>query len=84
MQHAQANHVTVDLDESPGRLQLSVRDDGRGFDADEAPPAGHLGLVGMQERARWIGAALTIDSVPGMGTTVSVLWHGPAPSPTGV
>jgi signal transduction histidine kinase len=85
LQHAQAHHVTLDLDESPGRVQLSLRDDGRGFDGAAPPPLGHLGLVGMQERARWIGAALTIDSLPGLGTTVTVLWHAqptPPPLPT--
>jgi signal transduction histidine kinase len=33
-----------------------------------------LGLVGMQERARWIGAELVVSSVPGAGTTVDVEW----------
>lgn len=85
LQHAQARQVTLDLDEAPGRLQLAVRDDGRGFDSALPPPAGHLGLVGMQERARWIGAELTIESVPGMGTTASLLWRAAAPpTPTSV
>lgn len=84
MQHASARNVTVDLDESKGQLRLSVRDDGVGFDSAAAPPAGHLGLLGMQERAQWIGATLTVDSAPGMGTTVQVLWADTARTPTPV
>ena len=77
MRHAQPQHVTVDLDVKPDRIRLAVRDDGSGFDSAAPPPAGHLGLVGMQERARWIGLKLAIDSVRGEGTTVSVEWQRP-------
>jgi signal transduction histidine kinase len=38
----------------------------------------HFGLVGMQERVDLIGGELAIDSVPGQGTTVCVVWrHDP-------
>jgi PAS domain S-box-containing protein len=73
--HAQAEHISVELDESAAAIELTVRDDGRGFDHRAAPPAGHLGLVGMHERARWIGARLVIHSQAGAGTTVQVQWR---------
>jgi PAS domain S-box-containing protein len=76
--HAQAQLVTIGFDEDSERILLSVRDDGGGFDSEAAPPIGHLGLVGMQERARWIGAEFKIDSVLGAGTTVRVEWRRPA------
>ncbi len=64
----------------PAALRLTVRDDGRGFDAsappeerDTADGRGHFGLVGMHERARLIGARLTIASEPDRGTTVLVV-----------
>lgn len=75
MRHAKPQHVTVSLDENAERIRLTVRDDGCGFDSSAPPPPGHLGLVGMQERARWIGLQLSIESVPGEGTTVSVEWR---------
>jgi signal transduction histidine kinase len=49
---------------------VTVRDDGAGFDPD-AGHAGHLGLSTMAERAKIIGAGLTITSTPGVGTTVT-------------
>jgi signal transduction histidine kinase len=52
-------------------LRLTVEDDGIGFDPD-AVPRGHLGLVGMQQRAERIGAELEIGSRPGRGTRVRV------------
>ena len=75
MRHAQPQRVTVDLDATPERIRLAVRDDGCGFDSAAPPPPGHLGLVGMQERASWIGLVLSIASVRGEGTTVSAEWH---------
>jgi signal transduction histidine kinase len=51
-------------------VELSVRDDGRGFD----PNAEHdsLGLSGMAERARLLGGKLDIDSRPGSGTALTL------------
>jgi signal transduction histidine kinase len=54
-------------------LNLSIRDDGRGFDPAKISHE-RLGLGIMQERAQAIGALLTIESQPGQGTLVSVLW----------
>jgi two-component system sensor histidine kinase UhpB len=51
-----------------GRVTLTVRDSGRGFDL--ATHARGTGLRGMRERAMLIGAALEVESRPGHGTTV--------------
>ncbi len=53
---------------------LSIMDNGRGFDLAQAPHH-RLGLGIMQERADAIGANLFIDSQPGEGTQVSVMWE---------
>jgi ligand-binding sensor domain-containing protein/anti-sigma regulatory factor (Ser/Thr protein kinase) len=73
LRHAQAAHVEVYLVEQSDRVQLRVRDDGRGFDPRAAAKAGtgHFGLVGMRERAASIGSFL-LESRPGHGTTVEV------------
>ena len=52
---------------------LAIRDDGRGFDPAQVPH-NRLGLGIMQERAQAIGASLAIESQPGQGTQVTVLW----------
>ena len=80
VKHAQASQADVDLrcTSSPGkvRAELTIRDDGLGFDPDSVA-GDHLGLGIMQERAESIGAQIEIDSKPGGGTQVKVVWTGP-------
>ena len=68
VQHADASNVEVDLTSNGNGLELSVRDDGRGFDPD-APRSG-VGLIGLAERARMVGAQFEIESSPGRGTAL--------------
>jgi signal transduction histidine kinase len=74
IRHAQARRVWVDLRCLAGRLVLTVRDDGRGFDVaaalEEAARGESLGLLGMQERAQLAGGAMTITPGEGAGTIV--------------
>lgn len=77
VQHADAQTVQVCLQSETGAaLELTVTDDGQGFDVPEDLDAnaadGHYGLLGMKERTKSIGATLNVDSQPGKGTTVSV------------
>jgi two-component system sensor histidine kinase UhpB len=64
--HAGASLVEVDLNAAGAGLQLTVRDDGRGFETHRTGDG--LGLGGMAERARLVGGELTIESRPGSGT----------------
>ncbi len=71
--HARASTVSVLLEQSPDHIRVIVEDDGCGFD----PQTGrgethHLGLYGMQERAELLGGTLTIESTPGLGTSIFV------------
>jgi len=70
--HAGAHHLFVQLEYGPEKIALEVRDDGRGFAANEKlePKPGHYGLTGMRERAAAIGGTLEVTSEPGAGTTV--------------
>ena len=76
--HADARHVSIRtyVDDTPGDdWVLEIRDDGRGFDAAQAGPAGtgrSFGLRFMRERAELIGARLEVESAPAAGTTVYV------------
>lgn len=69
--HAQASRVGVALSVRRGQLQLSIEDDGAGFDLD-ATPRGRLGLVGMGERVAALQGCFEVESAPGAGTTVLV------------
>jgi signal transduction histidine kinase len=72
--HADASHVLVRLEQQRlGRLVLQVNDDGRGFtaaNADSSRSEGHLGLQLLYDLANDVGADLTIDSTPGVGTNL--------------
>jgi nitrate/nitrite-specific signal transduction histidine kinase len=77
--HAASSQATVALRRGPfgpagGKaVELSIADDGCGFDVKDIPPD-HLGVGIMRERAETIGAKLAIESQVGQGTKVTVLW----------
>jgi len=68
--HAGATEVSVTVVEFADRVRILVEDDGAGFDVTARAPRGHLGLDGMDERARLIDGVLEVTSTPGEGTTV--------------
>lgn len=74
VRHANAGRVGVELSNGGDYLQLIVRDDGVGFDVEEAlaraTGGGSLGLIGMQERVQLSGGILEIESVPAHGTEI--------------
>jgi signal transduction histidine kinase len=73
LRHAAAGRLELRLEEGEGRLVLTVRDDGSGFDPGAAAHRSRrLGLTSMEERATALGGTLTIDSAPGEGTTISL------------
>ena len=76
VKHASAGQVQVSLRPADGKaaVELCIRDDGRGFDLSSVP-SDHLGLGIMRERADAIGARLDIQSEPGNGTQVKVVWQ---------
>lgn len=72
VKHAAATRIDIDITFAKQRVELRVRDDGRGFDAESLPPptSGHFGLFGMRERADKLNAELLIRSRPGGGTEI--------------
>jgi PAS domain S-box-containing protein len=70
--HSEATVLTVTVNEAAGELVGVVADNGVGFDANGADPAGglHMGMHAMQERIRVAGGQLDVSSRPGEGTTV--------------
>jgi signal transduction histidine kinase len=76
-QHAAAERVFVTIRLEESRVELTVEDDGRGFDPESLRASVRdgqrgLGILGMEERARLLGGALELASAPGEGTTVVV------------
>jgi PAS domain S-box-containing protein len=70
VRHARATRVTARLEREADALILEVRDNGRGFDPEEASSRRSLGLVGMQERALLLNGDFKIDGACGVGTTI--------------
>ncbi len=69
LQHAHARSHEVIVEYGAGALVLTVRDDGRGFDAGAPEKPGHWGLRGIAERARLIHADVRLETALGAGTT---------------
>jgi PAS domain S-box-containing protein len=76
IKHAEATTIDIMLVGQPDRVELHIRDDGRGFDP-QAIPEGHLGISIMRERAAKIDASVQIESKPGHGTEVTAIWSAP-------
>jgi signal transduction histidine kinase len=72
VKHGRARLVDIELRYTPTIVRLTITDDGKGFDAEQANRAGHFGILDMRERAQSMGSQLNIRSDPAHGTTVSV------------
>jgi two-component system sensor histidine kinase UhpB len=72
LRHARARNLWVRLFTAGGRLAISVRDDGQGFDIDSVRErslsGASLGLIGMEERMALAGGSFELRSAPGQGT----------------
>jgi signal transduction histidine kinase len=69
IRHARATQMEIKLGYESKTLVMEVQDDGVGFPAESVEG---LGIRGMRRRAAKIGAQISIASVPGRGTTVSI------------
>jgi PAS domain S-box-containing protein len=71
--HSGAREARVELSQNRNRLQLTVTDFGRGFDATQELAADNgLGLISVRERVRMIGGEIEIDSAPSKGAKIRV------------
>jgi signal transduction histidine kinase len=70
--HAQASDLFLSLQQVDDAIILQIQDNGVGFEGEGVAENGRYGLLGLQERADLIGAALTIHSVPDEGTLIQL------------
>jgi signal transduction histidine kinase len=73
--HANATSASVRLEKYPAQIRLTIKDDGRGFDLEEAlrgKGRTGWGLLGIQERTRLLGGQYEIHSEPQRGTRIQV------------
>jgi len=74
--HAEASSVEVVLEFTKDKIRAIVIDNGKGFELPKILKRisrdGKLGLIGMEERARLLGATITINSELGQGSSITV------------
>ena len=70
--HANATRVKVSLKEKAGKLEMKVRDDGKGITEKQISDPKSFGLMGIRERANFWGGEVTINGIRDKGTTVTV------------
>lgn len=75
--HARASSVRVAIASADGRVQVTVEDDGRGFDPDALPlpdgTSGGFGLFSLRERLQGLGGSLEVLSAPGRGCRLAMV-----------
>ncbi len=80
--HSRASAAWVELDQVGDQLEMTIRDNGCGFDPSQVPQADpdghHVGLRSMRERAEFSGGLFAVESHLGRGTLVRVRWPAPA------
>jgi len=84
--HAEATTVAISLKQEQNKLHLKVKDNGKGIAQEALSGSASLGILGMRERARFLGGQFAISGLPKKGTTVEATIplgedaHGPAPT----
>ncbi|MCP4289101.1 MAG: hypothetical protein GY792_32555 [Gammaproteobacteria bacterium] len=73
VRHAEAKTLWVTMICSPEQIQLTIRDNGQGFDPSQTIPTDRYGIAGMEERTSVIGGTLQMESSHGEGTTVQLV-----------
>jgi signal transduction histidine kinase len=70
--HARARLISVLVERRQKEIVAVIEDDGQGFDLQRVHRDGHLGLLGIRERAELLGGSLTIESSPGQGASLFI------------
>ena len=77
IRHARAQHVSIQLRCMVSDLELTIQDDGIGFDVtraiQHATQGNSMGLLGMQERVILVGGKMEISSAPNQGTRIQTI-----------
>lgn len=71
--HAKASRVSISLKENAEKLDLEIKDNGKGIKEEEIFAPESLGFIGMRERLHPFGGVLRWEGIPRSGTTVSIL-----------
>ena len=70
IRHAEADTIWLDVKKETDKLEIAIKDNGKGFDAGKNSTG--VGLQNLKNRSKMINAGLLITSDPGYGTTVTI------------
>jgi signal transduction histidine kinase len=68
--HAEATKISITVEQTQNQLQMIISDNGKGISNDRITNPFSMGLIGMRERAKNVGALLKITSASDSGTTI--------------
>lgn len=77
LRHAEASHLSVNIDSDDDLIRVLVEDDGQGFQPAKGKKT--FGLLGMQERVKMLGGTIEISSEPGLGSRISATFPNRSP-----
>jgi signal transduction histidine kinase/ligand-binding sensor domain-containing protein len=80
LKHSQATEVVLSAQIVAGQLEISIQDDGGGFDPRSLETIGRNGLVNMRQRIEGLGGRFSIQTIPGRSTTISISLQTPSPA----
>jgi len=72
IRHSRATELNLSLIQDETTCQVSLIDNGVGFNISTAEGSGGFGLTGMRERIEKVGGQLSIETAPGKGTRLSM------------
>lgn len=75
VRHANASSGRVEISFPDNRLELTIQDNGFGFDPAAVDKNNRFGLRGMQQRASAVGAEFEVSSQPEKGTSIQFIWE---------
>lgn len=73
--YSQADKVSIEVTDEKNTINLSIEDNGVGFQPDVNQLSNGFGLCSMKERAKLSGGSLSIHSLPGQGTLIKAVWE---------
>jgi len=70
--HAKATRIKVSLKEKAGKIELKVRDNGKGITEEQISNPKSFGLIGIKERAYYLDGKVVIKGLQDKGTTITI------------
>jgi signal transduction histidine kinase len=70
--HARASRVHISFKQKSGKVELKIRDNGKGISKEKIQDSQSFGLIGIRERIRSLDGKFQIKGIPNRGTTITV------------